>query len=204
MEYCLNNAVSVGKGTVFCFNDALENFRNIKFPEEYYLENKQFQMLINTSYKVRSMTRRKELSFLESVLADGIYSLRYNGADSFTARALMVAVTGNEELSFHKEKRKSTEKIIDELIKNGLVPVEKRRVNEKTKYYFNEYALNGFPGAFSLHESAISENRLSNIPDGILRALTDKSDSDTRKKKLVKVNMLYHIIVNLNSITALF
>ena len=203
VEYCLNNAASVGKGTVSYFKTALENFRNIKFPEEYYLENKQFQMLINTSYKVRSMIRRKELSFLESVFADGIHSLRYNGAESFTERALMVAVTGNEKLSFHKDKHKSTEDIIDVLIRKGLVPVEKQPVNEKTKYYFNEYALNGFPSAFPLHESAISENRLSNIPDGILRVLTDKSDSDTRKKKLVKVNMLYHIIVNLNSITAL-
>lgn len=288
VEYCLNNAASVGKGTVSYFKTALENFRNIKFPEEYYLENKQFQMLINTSYKVRSMIRRKELSFLESVFADGIYSLRYNGAESFTERALMVAVTGNEKLSFHKEKRvntediidellekkclpgdkcksaneiidallkkkylpedkrksteeiiyvllkkkclnedkrksakeiidvllekmfpiedkrKSTEDIIDALIRKGLVPVEKRRVNEKTKYYFNEYALNGFPGAFPLHESAISENRLSNIPDGILRVLTDKSDSDTRKKKRDDykeiIAVKYYLIHELNRI----
>ena len=150
------------------------------------------------------MIRRKELSFLESVFADGIYSLRYNGAESFTERALMVAVTGNEKLSFHKEKRESTEKIIDELIRKGLVPVEKRRVNEKTNYYFNEYALNGFPGAFPLHESAVSENRLSNIPDGILRALTDKSDSGTRKKKRDDykeiIAIKYYLIHELNRI----
>lgn len=204
VEYCLNSADSVSRSNVSYFKTALEAFRSIKFPEEYYLENKQFQMLINTSYKVRSMIRRKELSFLESVLADGIYSLRYNGAVSFTERALMVAVTGNEKLSFHKEKCESTRKIIDELIRKRLVPVEKRMVNEKAKYYFNDYALNGFPGAFPLHESAISENRLSNIPDGILRVLTDKSDSDTRKKKRDDykevIAIKYYLIHELNRI----
>ena len=65
----------------------LKNLRTMKFAEERYLENKEFQMMINTSSELRRKIRRKKLSYYEAILADGAYSLWYNGETSFTPRS---------------------------------------------------------------------------------------------------------------------
>lgn len=184
VEYCLENTYHKVNKLKIPFQSKLNEYRDRDICEEYHLQHHSFQMLINASAETKRRIRRKEITFYESVLADGIYSLWYNGFESFTPRRLIACITGNTDLSFHKEKSKRVVELIDGLMDKGLVPIEKHTENKKTKYYFTEQAKKCIPGTFRLHETALQKKRMCNIPDGVLRAMSDSADSQIRKKKL--------------------
>lgn len=94
----------------------------MEFAEERYKKSKQFQMLINTSSEMKEKIRKKEISYYAAILADGIYSLWYNDAESFTPRKLISCITGNDKLSFHKDKCERVEEIIELLVKKKNCP----------------------------------------------------------------------------------
>ncbi len=179
VEYCLENAENRNDKLTVLFKEKIEDYKSRKFSEEIYIQNKEFQFLINVSNEVREKIRLGEISFYEAVLADGIYSLWYNGCESFTPRKLVSCITGNDNLSFHKEKCDETITRIDDCIKNTHLPVRK----EGNKYYFTENAINYTPGAFSFHETALQNDNMRSIPKGALKAMSQNADSTSRKKK---------------------
>ncbi len=184
VEYCLEHTYHKEHKLKIPFQNKLDEYRDRDICEEYHLQRHSFQMLINASAEIKRRIRCKEITFYESVLADGIYSLWYNDFESFTPRRLIACITGNPDLSFHKEKSKRVVALIDGLMADGLVPIEKRTENKKTKYYFTEQAKKCIPGTFPLHETALQKKRMCNIPDGVLRVMSDSADSQIRKKKL--------------------
>lgn len=204
VEYCLEKSDCSNEKLLLKFRTALEEYKNREFPEEQYIKNKTFQMLINTSDEMRNKARRKEISFYETILADGIYSLWYNGVKSFTPRRLISSITGNEELSFHKEKCRHTEEKIDSLMRKFVIPIEKRIINGKTKYFFTERAINVIPGAFAEHEKALHNRHICNIPAGVLKIMNVNADSSSRKKKFDEYEEIteikYYLIHELNRI----
>ena len=204
VEYCLNNSECNNEKLLADCYSALKNLRTMKFAEERYLENKKFQMLINTSSEFRRRVRRKELSFYEAVLADGVYSLWYNGETSFTLRKLISCVTGNSDLNFNKGKYKRVKTIIDKLISKGYIPVTLSTESGRTKYDFNEQSMNYLPDAFPLHEPALQKGHICNIPNGVLRAMSDFSDTANHKKKLDEdadvTAVKYYLLRELNRI----
>ncbi len=184
VAYCLENTYYKEHKLKIPFQSKLNEYRDRDICEEYHLQRHSFQMLINASAEIKRRIRCKEITFYESVLADGIYSLWYNGFESFTPRRLIACITGNPALRFHEKKRERVESLIKRLMDDGLVPIEKRTENNKTKYYFTEQAKKCIPGAFRLHETSLQKKRMCNIPDGVLRAMSDSADSQIRKKKL--------------------
>ena len=204
VEYCLNNyECDNEKLLADCYN-ALKNLRTMKFAEERYLESKKFQMMINTSSELRRRIRRKELSYYEAILADGAYSLWYNGETSFTPRRLISCVTGNTNLNFHEEKCKRVEKLIDKLISKGYIPATRCTEGVRTKYCFNDSAMNYLPDAFPLHEPALQKGHICNIPNDILKKMSDFSDNVQNKKKLDEdadvTAVKYYLLRELNRI----
>ena len=204
VEYCLNNSECDNeKFLADCYN-ALKNLRTMKFAEERYLENKKFQMLINASAELRRRIRRKELSYYEAILADGAYSLWYNGETSFTPRRLISCVTGNDDLNFHEDKRNHVVDIIDKLISKGYIPATRCTEGVRTKYCFNDSAMNYLPDAFPLHEPALQKGHICNIPNDILKKMSDFSDNVQNKKKLDEdadvTAVKYYLLRELNRI----
>lgn len=204
VEYCLEKSDCSNEKLLLKFITALEEYKNREFPEEQYIKNKSFQMLINTSEEMRNKARRKEISFYEMILADGIYSLWYNGVKSFTPRKLISCITGNEELSFHEEKRVYTSNQIDTLTHKIALPVVKETINGKTKYFFTERAINVIPGAFPEHEKALHNRHICNIPAGVLKIMNVNADSSSRKKKFDEYEEIteikYYLLHELNRI----
>lgn len=184
VEYCLENTYHKEHKLKIPFRSKLDEYRDRDISEEYYVQHRSFQMLTNASADIKRRIRRREITFYESVLADGIYSLWYNDFESFTPRRLIACITGNPDLSFHNEKSKRVVALIDGLMADGIVPIEKHTENEKTKYYFTEQAKKCIPGTFRLHETALQKKRMCNIPDEVLRVMSDSADSKIYKKKL--------------------
>lgn len=187
VEYCLGDV----KDDILAplFRERLEGYRNRKFAEEIYLKDKDFQFLINISNETKNKIRRKEISYYEAVLADGIYSLWYNGCESFTPRKLISCITGNDRLNFRDKKEDGEEvgekeKQIDFVIQKLKLPVKKERINEKVKYLFTEEAMSCAPGVFSFHEAALHNDSMCNIPNGALGIMSENTDSTSRKKKI--------------------
>ena len=204
VEYCLNNSECDNeKFLADCYN-ALKNLRTMKFAEERYLESKKFQMMINTSSELRRKIRRKELSYYEAILADGAYSLWYNSETSFTPRRLISCVTGNDDLNFHEDKRNHVVEIIDKLISKGYIPATRCTEGVRTKYCFNDSAMNYLPDAFPLHEPALQKGHICNIPNGVLGIMSDFSDNVQNKKKLDEdadvTTVKYYLLRELNRI----
>lgn len=184
VEYCLENSKCKNEELPEKFRAEIESYRKREFPEERYVSGQNFQFLINTSPTLQKMIRKNEISFYESVLADGIYSLWYNGAKCFTPRALISCVTGNEKLSFHKEKSARVEELTDKLVSGGFIPAEKRVEAGRAKYFFTQPAMQCIPGAFPLHETALQNKYMRNIPNGILGVMSKRIDHSQRKQKL--------------------
>ena len=204
VQYCLDNAECTNKTLFANYREQLDNVRNMEFAEEHYLENNKFQMMINTSSELRRRIRRKELSYYEAILADGAYSLWYNGETSFTPRRLISCVTGNADLNFHEEKCKRVEKLIDKLISKGYIPATRCTEGVRTKYCFNDSAMNYLPDAFPLHEPALQKGHICNIPNGVLGIMSDFSDNVQNKKKLDEdadvTTVKYYLLRELNRI----
>ncbi|MBQ6942914.1 MAG: hypothetical protein IJN43_01165 [Ruminococcus sp.] len=204
VEYCLDSAECTDEKLLAQFHNALNNVRNMEIAEEHYLENKKFQMLINASAELRRRIRRKELSYYEAILADGAYSLWYNGETSFTPRRLISCVTGNDDLNFHEDKRNHVVEIIDKLISKGYIPATRCTEGVRTKYCFNDSAMNYLPDAFPLHEPALQKGHICNIPNGVLGIMSDFSDNVQNKKKLDEdaevTTVKYYLLRELNRI----
>ena len=204
VEYCLDKAECKEQSLLSQFYNELELYKQQEFCEERYIKNNDFQMLINTSAELKMMIRQKKISYYESILADGIYSLWYNNAKSFTLRRLITCISGNQNLSFHKEKSKRVEALVDVLIDKGFVPVKKHIEDGKIKYYFTIEAMQCIPGAFKLHEMALQEGYMCNIPNGILGIMNDCADSTLHKKKLDEYEDItvikYYLLHELNRI----
>lgn len=204
VEYCLDNAECTNKTLFANYREQLDNVRNMEFAEEHYLENKEFQMLINTSSELRRKIRRKELSYYEAILADGAYSLWYNSETSFTPRRLISCVTGNDDLNFHEDKRNHVVEIIDKLISKGYIPATRCTEGVRTKYCFNDSAMNYLPDAFPLHEPALQKGHICNIPNDVLGIMSDFSDNVQNKKKLDEdadvTTVKYYLLRELNRI----
>ena len=179
VDFCLNNAYDADPELIELFRNKLEMYMNSPVFEEYCLNKKIYQPLINTSPEF------EKASYYENILADGIYSLWYNGATSFTARKLITCVTGNDKISLHNEKAGHIEEIIDKLIVKHYIPAEKRHTeNGRTKYCFTPKANECMPDTFALQETALQNGHMCNIPNGVLKAMSDFSDNSRRKKRL--------------------
>ncbi len=204
VEYCLDNAECTNKKLFANYREQLDNVRNMEIAEERYIRNNGFQMLINTSSELRRKIRRKELSYYEAILADGAYSLWYNGETSFTPRRLISCVTGNDDLNFHEDKRNQVVQAIDKLISDGYIPATRCTEGIRTKYCFNDTAMNYLPDAFPLHEPALQKGHICNIPNGVLGIMSDFSDNVQTKKKLDEdadvTTVKYYLLRELNRI----
>ena len=204
IKFCLDNTQCADEKLLAKFQSKLKSVNTMEFAEERYKKSKQFQMLINTSSEMKEKIRKKEISYYAAILADGIYSLWYNDAESFTPRKLISCITGNDNLSFHKDKCERVEEIIELLVKKRIVPIIGRMENGRKKYYFTKQAMSYLPGTFPLHESALQKQQLRNIPNGILGVMTEIPDSIQHKKKLDESEdvtvVKYYLLHELNRI----
>ena len=179
VDFCLNNACNTDHELIEQSRNKLEMYMNSPVLEEYCLNNRIYQPLINTSPDF------EKASYYDNILADGIYSLWYNGATSFTARKLITCITGNDKISLHGKKAERIEKIIDKLIVKQYIPAEKQHTeNGRTKYCFTQKTNECMPDTFALQETALQNGHMCNIPNGILKAMSDFSDNPQRKKRL--------------------
>lgn len=62
----------------------------------------------------------QNLSRFDMAVADAIYSLKWQGISKFTARKVLVAMSGDENISVPKERRLEIEKVIDKLISTDI------------------------------------------------------------------------------------
>ena len=84
------------------------------------------------------------------------------------------------------------------------IPATRCTEGIRTKYCFNDTAMNYLPDAFPLHEPALQKGHICNIPNGVLGIMSDFSDNVQNKKKLDEdadvTTVKYYLLRELNRI----
>lgn len=96
------------------------------------------------SMTARNSKTRKEIQFVitqnlsvfDMAVADAIYSLKMQGILKFTARKILVAMSGDESISVPKERKVQLEKIVDKLIKTEIYISCQNEANDKILPYY--------------------------------------------------------------------
>lgn len=166
------------------FQSRIESFaKDLSFEEKWcsYVKKKKDknlrQMLINVSNRVNIQINLGNISGIDAAVADAVYTIWYNGQESFDIRDIVTVITGDPQTEITDELEQVLKVSLYKLsggaalVDIGDLPIS-LDPEDANRYIFDEDALNCYPWAFRHHEEDCEQNFIRYMPYGVLRSMS--------------------------------